>query len=150
VRETFAELGIALERLELLGPDRFQKAHLERYRNIDIGLDPFPYNGTTTNCEALWMGVPVVTLAGQTHAARVGVSEMSNLELTELICYTPEEYIATALRLAADLERLSALRMELRSRMAASPLTDARRFTKNLEQAYLVMWQDWCLKAPAK
>jgi protein O-GlcNAc transferase len=150
VQETFAELGIVLERLELLGSDRFQKAHLERYRNIDIGLDPFPYNGTTTNCEALWMGVPVVTLAGQTHAARVGVSEMSNLELTEFICYSPEEYIATALRLAADLERLSALRMELRSRMAVSPLTDAHRFTKNLEQAYLVMWQDWCLKALGK
>ena len=150
VWETFAKLGVARERLELLGPDRFQPAHLERYRNIDIGLDPFPYNGTTTNCEALWMGVPVVTLAGQAHAARVGVSQMSNLELTELICYTPEEYIATASRLASDLERLSALRMGLRSRMAASPLTDAHRFTKSLEQAYFVMWQDWCLKAPGK
>ncbi|MBI3442110.1 MAG: tetratricopeptide repeat protein [Proteobacteria bacterium] len=147
VRETFAELGVAPEQLELLGQDRSQNAHLERYRDIDIGLDPFPYNGTTTNCEALWMGVPVVTLAGRTHAARVGVSEMSNLGLTDLICHTPEEYIATALRLSADLERLSALRKELRTRMAASPLMDAQRFTKNLEQTYLTMWQDWCLKA---
>ena len=146
VRETFTELGVAPERLELLGRDRSHEAHLERYRSIDIGLDPFPYNGTTTTCEALWMGVPVVTLAGQTHAGRVGVSQLSNLGLTELIARTPEEYLATAVRLAADLEHLSSLRKELRARMAASPLTDGQRFTKNLEQAYLAMWQDWCLK----
>ncbi len=142
VREVFGTWGIAPERLELLGRDRSTKAHLERYGSVDIGLDPFPYNGATTTCEALWMGVPVVTLAGKTHAGRVGASQISNLGLTEFMCHTPEEYVTTAARLANDLERLSTLREELRSRMAASPLTDTQRFTKNLEQAYLVMWKD--------
>jgi predicted O-linked N-acetylglucosamine transferase (SPINDLY family) len=146
VREIFTEMGVAPERLELLGSDQSQKAHLERYGSIDIGLDPFPYNGATTTCEALWMGVPVVTLAGRTHAGRVGVSQLSNLGLIELIGRTPDEYIATALRLATDVERLSTLRKELRSRMAVSPLTDGPRFTKNLERAYRWMWQNWCHK----
>lgn len=146
VQNSFAELGITPERLELLGHDPSQRLHLERYRSIDIGLDPFPYNGATTTCEALWMGVPVVTLAGKTHAGRVGVSQLSNLGLTELIGHTPEEYVAVAMRLSADLERLSALRTELRSRMAGSPLMDGPRFTKNLEEACLTMWKEWCIK----
>lgn len=142
VRGRFMTLGITSERLELLGLDRSPEVHLKRYQDIDIGLDPFPYNGTTTTCEALWMGVPVVTLAGRSHAGRVGVSQMSNLDMPELVCQTTEEYIAIAVRLANDLERLGQLRKELRPRMAASPLTDARRFTKNLEQAYLAMWKN--------
>jgi predicted O-linked N-acetylglucosamine transferase (SPINDLY family) len=146
VRETFMGLGVAPERLELLGNDPFPRTHLERYWSIDIGLDPFPYNGATTTCEALWMGVPVVALAGRTHAGRVGVSQLSNLGLTELIGISTEEYAAIATRLARDLERLSQLRASLRSHMAASPLIGAQRFTKNLEQAYLGMWKDWCLK----
>jgi predicted O-linked N-acetylglucosamine transferase (SPINDLY family) len=146
VRETFMGLGVAPERLALLGNDPSSRAHLERYWNIDIGLDPFPYNGATTTCDALWMGVPLVALAGKTHAGRVGVSQLSNLELTELIGNTTEEYVAIATRLARDLERLSQLRAGLRARLAASPLTEAPRFTKNLEQAYLAMWKDWCLK----
>jgi predicted O-linked N-acetylglucosamine transferase (SPINDLY family) len=146
VRKEFMELGIAPERLELLGRDHSQGDHLWRYRDVDIGLDTFPYNGTTTTCDALWMGVPVVTLAGRTHAGRVGVSQMNNLGLTELIGTTPQEYIAAALRLASDLDRLYALRKELRARMAASPLMDGPHFTKNLEQAYLFMWKNWCQK----
>jgi predicted O-linked N-acetylglucosamine transferase (SPINDLY family) len=142
VRDAFAGLDIMPERLELLGHDQSRNVHLARYQRIDIGLDPFPYNGTTTTCEALWMGVPVITLAGRTHAGRVGVSQMNNLGLTELVCRTPEEYIATAIRLAGDLEHLSTLRKELRARMAASSLVDARRFTVNLEQAYLAMWKN--------
>jgi predicted O-linked N-acetylglucosamine transferase (SPINDLY family) len=146
VRKAFTELGIAPERLELLGHDPSPSAHLERYRGIDIGLDSFPYNGTTTTCEALWMGVPVVVLAGRTHAGRVGVSLLSNLGLTEFIAHAPEEYLATAVRWANDLERLSALRKELRSRMAASRLMDGPGFTKKLEQAYRGMWEEWCSK----
>jgi len=146
IQKAFTELGVAPERLDLLGHDPSRKAHLERYWSIDIGLDTFPYNGTTTTCEALWMGVPVVTLAGRTHAGRVGVSLMSNLKLTEFISRTPEDYITTAARLASNREHLEALRKELRSCMAVSSLMDGQRFTKNLEQAYRVMWQDWCLK----
>jgi predicted O-linked N-acetylglucosamine transferase (SPINDLY family) len=145
IRELFAQSGVAPERLELLGHHQSRKMHLEQYRSVDIGLDPFPYNGTTTTCEALWMGVPVVTLAGKVHAGRVGVSQLSNLGLTELIGQTPDEYVAIASRLAADLEHLGTLRKELRDRMTASPLTDAQGFTKNLERTYLGMWKDWCL-----
>ncbi len=148
VSQAFTEAGIKPERLELIGRDRSSRVHLERYWNIDIGLDPFPYNGTTTTCEALWMGVPVVTLAGTTHAGRVGLSQMSNLGLTELVAHTEEEYISIAQRLAADCERAAALRAELRSRMAASPLTDGQRFTKSLEQAYRTMWKDWWCRTP--
>lgn len=144
IRETFVKLGVASEQLELLGRDSSEIIHLGRYRNIDIGLDPFPYNGATTTCEALWMGVPVITMAGKTHAGRVGVSQLSNLGLTELIGHTAQEYIAIAVRLAGDLGRLNQLRATLRARMVASPLTDAQRFTKNLEQAYKMMWRNWC------
>lgn len=91
------------------------------------------------------MGVPVVVLAGQTHAGRVGVSQLSNLGLTELIGNTTEEYVTIATRLARDLEGLSQLRVGLRARLAGSPLMEAQRFTRNLELAYLGMWQDWCL-----
>ena len=146
VRKAFTELGIVPERLELLGHDPSTSAHLERYHGIDIGLDSFPYNGTTTTCEALWMGVPVVTLAGRTHAGRVGASLLSNLGLTEFIAHTPEEYVEIAARLAGDMKHLSTLRTELRPRMAASPLTDGRRFTKHLEHAYRGMWEEWCIQ----
>jgi predicted O-linked N-acetylglucosamine transferase (SPINDLY family) len=142
VREAFTALGIAPERLELLGLDPSRAVHLARYQHIDIGLDPFPYNGATTTCEALWMGVPVVTLAGRTHAGRVGASQMSNLGLTELICHAPDEYVATAVRLASDLERLGRLRQELRPGMTASPMVAAQRFTRNLEDAYRAMWRN--------
>lgn len=142
VRQAFAAGGVAPDRLELIGFEVSSHTHLERYHNIDIGLDPFPYNGATTTCEALWMGVPVITLSGRTHAGRVGVSLLSNLNLTEFIANTTDEYVAAALRLTADLETLSALRRELRARMAVSPLTHAQRFTQNLEQAYWGMWED--------
>ncbi|MHB8428348.1 MAG: O-linked N-acetylglucosamine transferase, SPINDLY family protein [Acidiferrobacterales bacterium] len=139
IRDAFGHRGIAPSRLDLLGPDVSAKAHLGRYGGIDIGLDPFPYNGATTTCEALWMGVPVVTLAGATHAGRVGVSQLSNLDLTELIAGTPEEYVETAVRLAGDPERLASLRAQLRPRLAASPLTDAQRFTAGLERALVAL-----------
>ncbi len=136
---TFQRLGVEPSRLELLGPDASLRDHLGRYGGIDIGFDPFPYNGATTTCEALWMGVPVVTLAGTTHAGRVGVSQLSNLGLDEFIAGTPDEYVAIALRLAGAPEHLQSLRAELRARLAASPLTDARRFTAHLEQAFVQM-----------
>jgi protein O-GlcNAc transferase len=144
VRQTFKKMGITPERLELLARDQSQRAHLDRYRNIDIGLDTFPYNGTTTTCEALWMGVPVITLAGKTHAGRVGVSQMSSIGLTELVSNTLEEYVSVAQRLAGNLDRLGIMRAELRSRLATSPLTNGHGFTINLEMAYRNMWQNWC------
>ncbi len=143
VRSAFFAHGILDEQLQLLGHSPSKWDHLAQYNSIDIGLDPFPYNGSTTTCDALWMGVPIITLAGKTHVSRVGVSQLTNLGMTELICHTPEEYVATAVRLAADLDHLGTLRKQLRVRMAASPLVDSQRFTNNLEKAYRAMWKEY-------
>ena len=135
----FAKHGVAHERLVLLGNDASQLDHLARYNNIDIALDPFPYNGTTTTCDALWMGVPVIALAGKTHVSRVGVSQLTNIGLPELIAADKDEYVEVAVALASDLPRLAQLRSELRQRMHISPLMDAPRFTRNLEAAFMQM-----------
>ncbi len=148
IREIFIQAGIDTRRLQMLGPDVTHKAHLERYHLLDIGLDTFPYNGTTTTCDTLWMGVPVITLAGDTHVGRVGVSQMQNLGCSELIAASSDEYVAIAQRLAGDLGRLSSLRAGLRSRITASSLMNASRFTKHLETGFRNMWQDWCRKQP--
>jgi predicted O-linked N-acetylglucosamine transferase (SPINDLY family) len=125
----------------LLGNDASQLDHLARYNNIDIALDPFPYNGTTTSCDALWMGVPVIALAGKTHVSRVGVSQLTNIGLTELITADTDSYVDIAVALANDLPRLAQLRGGLRERMKASPLMDTPRFTRNLERAFQEMWR---------
>jgi protein O-GlcNAc transferase len=139
----FGDLGISSNRIDLLGKDPSRRDHFQRYNGIDIGLDPFPYNGTTTTCDSLWMGVPVITLEGKTHVSRVGVSQLNNLQLTELIAKTPEEYVEIARRLSTDLDHLRKLREGMRERMAASPLMDAKKFTKNLENAYRGMWNEY-------
>jgi len=115
------------------------------YHRIDIALDPFPYNGGITTCNAMWMGVPVVTLAGTAGVQRVGVSSLSNAGLPELIAETPEQYVHIAASLAGDLPRLSAIRQEMRGRMSASPLMDLPRFAANLEAIYRRLWREWCL-----
>jgi predicted O-linked N-acetylglucosamine transferase (SPINDLY family) len=109
--------------------------HLASYRFIDIALDPFPYNGTTTTCEALWMGVPVVTLAGDRHAGRVGASLLTRVGLDRLVARDEEAYVIAARWLASDRARLAALRGGMRERLARSPLTDARRFAAEMEAA---------------
>jgi predicted O-linked N-acetylglucosamine transferase (SPINDLY family) len=142
--DDFAGFGVDTERLLLVSADAGYLGHLSRYAEVDIGLDPFPYNGVTTSFEAMWMGVPVLTLAGNSFVSRMGVTALSNLGMTELIANTPEEYVAIAARLAGDLDRLAALRAGLRVRMANSPLMNAERFTRNLEAAYRQMWAHWC------
>lgn len=132
------------ERIELLGWLDDPADHLSIYHRVDIALDTFPYNGTTTTCEALWMGVPVITLAGERHAGRVGLSLLTQLGLTELIAKTPDEYVRLAVALAGNRERLAALRAGLRERMRRSPLCDAQSFTRDLEAAYREMWHKWC------
>src|SRR6185437_5189677 len=102
---------------------------------IDIGLDSFPYNGHTTSLDSLWMGVPVVTLTGQTAVSRGGASILSNAGLTNLIASDAEQYVHIARELAGDLARLAQLRCDLRTRMQASPLTDAARFARHMEAA---------------
>jgi predicted O-linked N-acetylglucosamine transferase (SPINDLY family) len=147
VMEKFNQKGINSNKISLLPIDLSTKSHLDKYNRIDIGLDTFPYNGTTTACEALWMGVPVITLSGKTHASRVGVSLLSNVGHKELIANAQEDYIEIAVKLAHDRERLLSLRRGLRDRMAQSPLTDAKRFTANLEKSYREIWIQWCKTA---
>jgi predicted O-linked N-acetylglucosamine transferase (SPINDLY family)/predicted SAM-dependent methyltransferase len=138
-----ARQGIGAERVELRAPQQTLAAHLACYGEVDVALDVFPYNGATTTCEALWMGVPVVSLAGATHVARVGASILTHAGLPELVAESPEQYVEIALSLARDRERLAALRAGLRERLRASALLDARGFARQLEDAYRSMWEQW-------
>jgi protein O-GlcNAc transferase len=142
--ERFQRTGVKQGRVEILAPESSLHQHLDQYNSVDIALDTFPYNGTTTTCEALWMGVPVITLAGTMHAGRVGVSILSHVGLSELIADSPETYVGLAVDLASDPNRLRELRHGLRERMVASPLCDAQGFTLDLEAAYRQMWTKYC------
>ncbi|HWR39335.1 MAG TPA: tetratricopeptide repeat protein [Patescibacteria group bacterium] len=135
VRQELAQRGIGPQRLETVGEVVGAAAHLSRYHQIDIALDTYPYHGTTTTCDALWMGVPVVTLAGGTHVSRVGASLLTVAGLADWIAANEGEYIAIAAAKAADLKALAELRSGLRKQLASSPLTDACRFTAALETA---------------
>ncbi|MGA2442648.1 MAG: hypothetical protein ABSH08_16970, partial [Tepidisphaeraceae bacterium] len=135
--------GISPDRIELIA-FRPRPQYLELYHRIDAGLDTFPSNGHTTSLDSFWMGVPVVTLVGQTVVGRAGLSQLTNLGLPELIARTPEEYVRIAANLARNLPRLAELRRTLRGRMQASPLMDAPRFARNVEAAYRQMWRNWC------
>ena len=118
--------------------------YFRQYNGIDIALDPFPYGGGTTTCDALWMGVPVVTLKGRTAVGRGGVSILSNIGLAELAGDSEEDYLGIAMRLACDLPHLRELRATMRERMLLSPLMDAPRFARAMEAAYREMWRIWC------
>jgi len=143
VRAFFGARGIGAERLELAC---FLPRHeyLSLYHRIDLALDPFPFNGMTTTCDALWMGVPVLTLPGAMPAARAGLSLLSSIGLAELAASSEDDYVRLATELAADLPRLANLRATLRARMLASPLMDAPLFAGNVETAYRSMWRRWC------
>jgi predicted O-linked N-acetylglucosamine transferase (SPINDLY family) len=134
-------------RLKFVGKVSFHE-YFKLYHQIDIGLDPFPCNGGTTTCDALWMGVPIVTLAGRTAVGRGGMSVLRNVGLAELIAETPQQYVQIAAGLANDLTRLAELRRTTRQRMRASPLMDAGRFARNIEAAYRQMWHTYCEAFP--
>ena len=123
---------------------RSRREYLELYHRVDIVLDTFPYNGHTTSLDALWMGVPVVSLAGATSVSRAGLSQLTNLGLPELVAHSEEDYVRIAANLASDLPRLATLRSTIRDRMENSVLMDAPRFARNVEAAYRSMWQTWC------
>jgi len=144
LRAKFQSHGITPDRIELVGQKLNATEHLAMYGRIDIALDTFPYHGTTTTCEAMWMGVPVVTLAGQAHASRVGVSLLGAVGLDELIAANRQAYVRIAVGLAADSQRLANLRQSLRQRMLASPLMNGYAFARRLESAYRMMWENWC------
>lgn len=144
IERLFEAESISPQRVKLLAWTRSALEHLELYRRIAIGLDTFPYHGTTTTCEAMWMGVPVISLAGRTHVSRVGVSLLSNVGLADLVAQNPDEYVRLAVKLADDLPRLADLRAGLRSRMQQSALMDGPRFTRAVESAFRDVWRRWC------
>ncbi|HEX8956076.1 MAG TPA: peptide-binding protein, partial [Burkholderiaceae bacterium] len=139
----FASRGIAPERLLLEGPSP-REEYLRTYERIDIALDPFPYPGGTTTAEALWMGVPVLTLSGRRFLARQGVGLLANAGLPGWIAADAEDYLAKAIAAAADLPALARLRAGLRAQVLASPLFDAPRFAGHFETMLREMWRDWC------
>ena len=144
--DVLAAAGVASDRVEFI-ETQGQQAYLASYHRIDIALDTFPYNGHTTSLDAFWMGVPVVTLVGNTLVGRAGLCQANNLGLPELVAHDQDEFVDITLGLASDLVRLSALRSGLRQRMLDSPLMDAARFTRDLESLYQKAWQDWVQKS---
>jgi predicted O-linked N-acetylglucosamine transferase (SPINDLY family) len=143
LQEAFARQGIVAGRLDLRGRlthQEFLRAHVD----TDVALDTYPYHGTTTTAHTLWMGVPLITLAGSTHVSRVGVSMLANAGLSDLAAATEEEYVRGAIGLVRDTARLQALRAGLRQRMEATPMMDGARFTRALEAAYSSIWEEHC------
>jgi protein O-GlcNAc transferase len=140
----FGAVGIGPERLGILAPAPEAREHLALYNEVDIALDPFPYNGTTTTCEALWMGVPVITLTGDRHAGRVGASLLAAIGFAAGVAATTEDYVLTARLLATQPELLATCRRNLRNSLARSPLGDHTGHARAIEEAYRAVWQIWC------
>ncbi len=145
VRARFEAEGVPADRLELRSGRLPRMAQLALLNEIDIALDPFPFNGCTTTFEALWMGVPVVALEGRRFLGRMGASFLHHVGLPDLVAADPEAYVAAATGLAGNIERRLRLRRELRQRLTDSPLFDPAAHARSLIQAYRQLWRDWCL-----
>jgi predicted O-linked N-acetylglucosamine transferase (SPINDLY family) len=141
--ERFRQHGVDPARLILEGPES-RTNYLAAYNRIDIGLDPFPYTGGTTTAESLWMGVPVLTLAGGHFLARQGEGLLVNAGLPDWVARDTDDYVAKAVFHASNLERLAALHSSLRERVLASPIFDSARFAMHFEEAIRGMWRAWC------
>jgi len=141
--DLMAESGIAEDRIEFAAP-RPRLDYLALYQKVDLGLDTFPYNGHTTSLDSFWMGVPVVTLIGDTVVGRAGWSLLSNLGMRELAAESPEAFVQIAVELSQDLPRLEAWRAGLRGRMELSPLMDGGRFARDMEAIFRQIWRQWC------
>lgn len=148
LRERFAAAGIDSSRVEP-GAGLPHQQLLERYGDIDIALDPFPYSGGLTTLEALWMGVPVVTVRGRTFAGRHSSAYLTRIGLESLVADGADAYVALAVDLARDHERRSALRESMRQRLLASPMMNYVGATRQLEAEFRTMWRVWCAPAPA-
>jgi predicted O-linked N-acetylglucosamine transferase (SPINDLY family) len=140
----FKQHGILEDRIIFVERTLGYREHLEVYNRCDIALDTFPYNGTTTTFESLWMGLPVITLAGDRHAARVSQSILSRLGLSDMVANDADDYIRLAKELANDRKRLAKLRSSIRPTMLESRLRNARALAKEIENAYREMWRKWC------
>jgi predicted O-linked N-acetylglucosamine transferase (SPINDLY family) len=141
--DLFAEFGVDPSRVELRPPSPYAD-YLSAYGDVDIALDPFPFGGGITTCDALWMGVPVMTCPGETFASRHSLSHLSSAGLTETIAATMDEYVERAVSLAGDWPRLASLRAGLRPRMAGSPLCDGARFAHDLVALLRQVWRAHC------
>jgi protein O-GlcNAc transferase len=144
VLERFVAEGVDAGRIEIVARTPTQAEHLAYYGKVDLALDTYPYHGTTTTCEAAWMGVPTVSLRGDRHAARVGASLLHVVGLGDLVADTHEQFIEIAARLAGDCARLAEIRAGLRERMRSSALCDSDGFTRDLEAVYRQWWRRWC------
>jgi predicted O-linked N-acetylglucosamine transferase (SPINDLY family) len=142
----FAQSGIDPARLDFTGGVAPAEV-FGAYNQVDVALDPFPYSGGLTTCEALWMGVPVLTWPGETFASRHSLSHLANVGLEELVAPSREDYVARAVEWAVNLDWLAELRAGLRARVAASPLCDGPRFAANLHAALRGVWRAWCASA---
>jgi predicted O-linked N-acetylglucosamine transferase (SPINDLY family) len=143
--ELLHQEGIAPQRVAFVA-NRPRPEYLKLFHHIDIGLDTFPYNGQTTTLDAVWMGVPVITVVGGTGVARSGKSLLVNLGLQDLVAQTPDQFVQIAAALARDLPRLRRLRETLRAQLRNSPLMDGPRFARDVEAAYRGMWEQFCRK----
>jgi predicted O-linked N-acetylglucosamine transferase (SPINDLY family) len=146
LRQSLTALGINDSRFEFRGSSG-HRASMANYSDVDIILDPFPYSGGLTTCEALWMGVPVVALPGEIFASRHSASHLANIGLADWVCDSVSEYIDLVIAQTTDIDGLAALRCGLRERMRRSPLCDAPRFGKAFGSALRRAWQSWCLQA---
>jgi predicted O-linked N-acetylglucosamine transferase (SPINDLY family) len=147
--DAFAAVGVGPDRLEV----REGTPHAEmlaEYADIDIALDPFPFSGGLTSSEALWMGVPVITLPLDRVSSRQTLAFLHGVGLDELAATSEDDYVRIAAALAADPARRAELRRTLRPLMAASPMNDPKAFAKGLEAAYRQMWERWRLNQPAE
>lgn len=147
VTEAFRAMGVERQRLVLLGRTDPPVEHLNTYLGVDLCLDSYPYNGTTTNCDSFVMGVPVLTLTGSRHASRVTASQLRTLGLDKLIASDRDQYVAIAARLASDPNELNSIRQGLRDRLLTSALMDYQGFTRQLETRFRETWRKWCADA---
>jgi predicted O-linked N-acetylglucosamine transferase (SPINDLY family) len=143
ISRLFARHGMPPERLDIAHRAP-RKKYLELFNHIDLHLDTFPYHGCTTTCDALWMGVPTVTLAGRAYASRMGVSLLTAAGLPDFIAASPQQYTDITIRAATDPSRLTDLRRTMRERMQASPLMDYKRLAREIEKAFRYAWRQWC------
>ncbi len=144
LKALMASRGVSEGRIEVMPWEATGESHFQRYNQVDVALDTYPYNGATTTCEALWMGVPVVTLVGERHAARMGLSILAAAGLERFAARTPEDYVEKAVQTASDVSALAALRIGLRSRILASPLMDAPGYTTAFQSLVRDAWRTWC------
>jgi protein O-GlcNAc transferase len=138
-------LGVEQSRITFIGLLPISQ-YMQTWQNIDIALDTFPYTGGTTTCDALWMGVPTITLAGDLGISRMSASILTTVGVPELIARDAAEFTCIAATLAQNPDRMSELRATMRPRLAQSPLTDAKRFTQDLQDAFRRAWREWCQK----